>query len=269
MSAETWSQIINWRLVLPPSRPDTWQLVVVADHLTAKERNRPVAVLGSTIEFRDLLAEMGFTDVYVLEHNRQFHKLVSADRIYSNSETVIWGNWLETLHQTPIKFSAILSDLTSGNVNYTNRSLFYSGIAKALDSDGIFMDRMLTHSIPHEPLRQLAETYQSLPINLLTINRFSCEFIFCSELLTEGDIVDSDKFYAILRARFDSPRLQRFVDYCHNITPAGCIWWYGKPWKSLAPDFERHLQIIDIVDEPLQSAYAGRAKLLLAHRWST
>lgn len=266
MSVKTWSQIINWRLVLPPSRPDAWQLAVVADHLSDKERDRPIAILGSTIEFRDLLAEMGFTNVYLLERHQQFHNLVSSDRIYCNPETVIWGDWLKSLHQTPIRFSAILSDLTSGNIDYASRSLFYGGIARVLDSGGVFMDRMLTHAIPHESLSLLAVKYQSLPINLLTVNRFSCEFMFCSELLANEEIVDSDRFYAALRSRFDSPRLRRFIDLCQSITPTGCIWWYGKPWDSLAPDFERHLQIIDAVDEPLQSAYAGRAKLLLAQK---
>ena len=49
-----WNSFNTWHLVLPPSRPDHLQLNRISDALTNKNKNQPIAILGSTPEFRDL-----------------------------------------------------------------------------------------------------------------------------------------------------------------------------------------------------------------------
>lgn len=253
-------------MVLPPSRPDAWQLSIIGKSLNEVRRQEPVAVLGSTPEFRDLLAQLRFEHIHVFERNETFHELVSKERIYENKETVIWGDWLDTLHQMDMQYGAVLSDLTSGNINYSDRGRFYSGVARVLRRDGYFFDRVLSHSIPHEMLDFLYKKYDALPLNLTTINHFSCEFLFCSELLLEDQIVDSTRFYDILRKKLSTRRLQRFLEFCPLITPNDCIWWYGRPWSALVDDYERDLAILDVTNEPANTPYAGRARLLISRR---
>src|SRR5579864_3002333 len=120
-------------MVLPPSRPDTWQLTAIAKLLNPMARNGHIAVLGSTPEFRDLLAEMQFENIHIFERNEAFHHLVSKERIYQNPEFLVWGNWLDTLHSVATGYAAILSDLTSGNIDYVNRAHLYAGVARLLE----------------------------------------------------------------------------------------------------------------------------------------
>ncbi len=263
---DNWSQIKTWSVVLPPSRPDSWQLSVIAQHLTGIARNEPVGVLGSTPEFRDLLAELQFENIHVFERNEAFHYLVSKQRVYQNPEVIVWGDWLNTLSDTKNRYAAILSDLTSGNIDYINRAKFYSAIAKALHKDGLYLDRILTHSIPNERVDALCEKYDKLPLNLTNINYFSCEFLFCSELLSLCGRVDSTKFYKVLHERLQTQRLKRFLEFCPLITPSDCVWWYGRSWGDLANDYERNLDVIESIDEPATSPYTLRARLLISRR---
>src|SRR5438552_17781697 len=112
--ADMWSHIRTWWLVLPPSRPAAWQLARVRKEIRDVDRSAPVGVLGSTPEFRDLLHELGFTNVLVFERNLHFHREVSKLRVYQNPETLVEGDWLETLGDKRGELSLILSDLTSG-----------------------------------------------------------------------------------------------------------------------------------------------------------
>src|SRR3989338_4842770 len=122
----------NWVLVLPPSRPSALQLARIKETIQYLDRSFPVAVLGSTPEFRDLLCEGGFTNIYIMERNENFYKVMSKARIYQNPEHFVKGDWLKTLPQHKGMFAFILSDLTSGNVPYLCRSQFYNSITDSL-----------------------------------------------------------------------------------------------------------------------------------------
>src|SRR5947209_2660378 len=121
---DTWDAMVHWDLVLPPSRPSHPQLECIRATLQNVDRAAPVAVLGSTPEFRDLLHECHFRQIYVLDKNRTFYGKMSNVRIYRNPEIFLHGEWLELLPQHSGKFSVILSDLTSGNIPYTQRGCF-------------------------------------------------------------------------------------------------------------------------------------------------
>ena len=81
----------------PPSRPAYWQIEIMRRFLRTRNRREPVAVLGSTPEFRDLLAEMGFGNVYIFENNLRFYKRMKQFRCYENQEHLVRGDWLQTL----------------------------------------------------------------------------------------------------------------------------------------------------------------------------
>ena len=171
---DKWDHMTDWHLVLPPSRPSSWYLNHILASTGGISRSAPVGVLGSTPEFRDLLRECGFTTIYVLDRSITFHRAVSRERVYSNEEHLLVGDWRETLPNLKNTFALILSDLTSGNIPYDYRSEFYKLLAGALSPGGILIDKVLTHPGSHIEIESIVRKYSRLPLNLQQINYFSC-----------------------------------------------------------------------------------------------
>jgi hypothetical protein len=258
--ADTWDSIQHWELVLPPSRPSAAQLTQISSLIQGVNRDEPVAILGSTPEFRDLLYECGFTKIYVLDRNTFFYNSMSQGRIYKNQEQFVKGDWIDILDQFRNTFSIVLSDLTSGNIPYEQRGIFYKLIAGSLKEGGFFCDKVLTHPGPLISVHELIGKYSQLPRNILYINYFSCEMFFCSELLDINYMVDSTNFYDILADRIQHPRVREFVNDARKITPPKCHWWYGRKWDELKGEYCSDLQLIKTIEEDPSSPYFGRAK---------
>lgn len=257
---DTWSKMAKWELVLPPSRPDQWQLDAIRARSRGINKTMPVAVLGSTREFRDLLKELGFVNIYVFERNLGFYRQVSETRIYKNKETLVAGDWALTLPGFTDHFALILSDLTSGNVPYDTRNHFYESLSRSLCANGILIDKVLTHPIPHISLKELEARYSEETLNLQSVNRFSCEALFCSELLS-NEIVQSSLFYAELRRRLKHPRVRAFISASSCVTPRGCKWWYGRPWERIRRSHLSHFRVLKVEDDIEGSPYFRRVKL--------
>ena len=255
----TWQQMRGWELVLPPSRPDVFDLRRITEHARHVDRNAQVAVLGSTPEFRDLLHELGFGQIYILEKNSEFHESMTASRIYRNPERLIEGDWLHTLPGLSERFMMILSDLTSGNVSWDDRSDFYSGISGALARGGLFIDKILSNPAGLLSLAELEDRYRDAPPNVLTFNYFSCEAVFCSELQMEREVVDTTRIYDRLSSVLGTPRLRRLVAGSQLITPTNCLWYYGKSWSELAPEYCPKLDLLARYDLNPAQPYFGRA----------
>ncbi|MDR0697115.1 MAG: hypothetical protein LBF68_06280 [Christensenellaceae bacterium] len=260
----SWSKFTTWQSVTPPSRPSTMQLKICRQLLSEVDKTSPVAVLGSTLEYRDLLGEMGFIRVFVFEKNRDFYDYITPFAKSKLRETHVTGDWLNTFQEYRNYFSVVLSDLTSGNIPYDYRDLFYKNIAGAISSNGIFIDRILTKSISFLPLENLVEKYRHLEVNNRNVNSFNCEFLFCSELLNNKQhIVDTSSFYKKLRA-LDISHISEFAEACHEITPPECKWWYSMDWNIERQTYERYWKPKEIFDELDTSEYFNRAKLLIS-----
>ena len=260
MTKDTWEMMVDWRLVLPPSRPSASQLVRWGERLRELERNVPVAILGSTPELRDLLCELGFKDVVLFERNLKFLKAMTALRVTDSVEKVVEGDWLQTLTQAKNTFGAVLSDLTSGNIPYHGRREFYRAVEGMLARGGVFLDKVLTHGDELRPVTRLLDRYASLPVNLLYVNYFSCEVLFCSDLLKVNETVDSSAFYAELDRICVSPRLRAFATQARLITPEQCVWWYGRSWTRLEPNYCPALIRERVDEDESTSPYAGNLK---------
>jgi hypothetical protein len=262
--ADDWGLFTTtWQHVLPPSRPDVWQLAIIKKKLD-KIAAPKAAVLGATIEFRDLLFELNISDVCIFENNAEFFRSVSQYRKYANVEKIIWGDWLDTLPAYENEFDVILSDLTSGNIPYKNRSYFYQIIAKGLKPGGIFIDRILIKPIPFIPIEKLVDKYSDTVINKSTVNNFNCEVVFCSSLIgNNSNTVDTSACYEYLLS-LEIPRIAEFVKECYLITPPDCIWWYSLDWGNEKAIYEDSLKIVSEYDEPPTSAYFKRAKLFIS-----
>lgn len=257
---EKWDLIQHWNLVLPPSRPTKLQLSLIRNQMSVINRSEPVAVLGSTPEFLDLLHECDFQQIYVLEKNVSFYKTMLELRILKKTEQIVEGDWLETLPNLKDRFSLILSDLTIGNVPYEKRSKFYRLITETLKEGGIFCDKVLTHNGQNLSVDSLIQKYSFLPLNLLYINYFSCEMLFCSELLDIKKVLDTTLFYSILEERITNKRVKAFVQHAKKITPPGCLWFYGRKWEELKNEYCPDLKLIDVKDDEPSSPYYRRLK---------
>jgi hypothetical protein len=257
---DKWDLMQSWNLVLPPSRPTAKQLSSIRYQIRGIDRSFPVAVLGSTPEFLDLLHECGFQKIDVLEKNIAFHKGMSEIRIYPSYELLVEGDWLVTLPEHKGKYSLILSDLTSGNIPYDERGKFYRLITQALCKGGIFCDKVLTHSGQNLSVDGLIEKYSFLPFNLLYVNYFSCEMLFCSDLLDIKQLVDTSFFYTTIQRRVKNERVKAFAKQAEKITPPDCLWYYGRQWDELKDDYCPELELIAVEDDEESSPYYARLK---------
>ena len=261
-----WDKMDHWDLVLPPSRPSAIELQKISSLIQRTPSDKPIAVLGSTPEFLDLLYELGRSNVYVLEKNMDFLQVVSRLRVYENREHVIEGDWLATLPNYAGQFSLILSDLTMGNIPYDDRKQFYELITTALAPGGLFYDKVLTHHGPNHRVGDLVKKYSQLPLNLLHVNYFSCEMLFCSELIETTEVVDSSRLYGELSHTITNKRVAAFVQGSKCITPEGCRWYYGRPWNLLESDYCPALSRMVVDDDEPGSPYYGRLKLFVLAR---
>lgn len=262
MSTNNFATISSkWEYVLPPSRPTVCELQRIESIISRFDKNKPVAVLGSTIEFRTLLNRMGFKDIYVFEKNMDFYEWTGEWCAYgSKNEKVVVGDWCTTIGWITEKFQFILSDLTMGNIEYSKRKKLYKDIFDALQCGGMFIDKVLTNERQLLSLKEIEDKYKNLPINLETVNMFNCEALFGSELLKDG-IIDTTQFYEKLgKAYADNLVLTMFIEKCHLITPEECIWYYGVEWEKLRADYFAYYSSNTAFDDVKGSPYYGRTK---------
>jgi len=259
--SDTWSKIAEWHLVLPPSRPSLYHLRFFTEHLKTANVARPIAILGSTPELRDLVMRLGFRLVYVFDKNRKVYEHMTDLRASSSPEVFVDGDWLDTLSSFRHEFGVVLSDLTSGNLPYDRRPSFYTNIAQCLATDGIFIDKLLFHDRAKPKVEALLAKYETFPINLLYVNYFSCELFFCSELLNNDFTVDASAFYDALRPQCKTPVLSRFLDEAPHVTPPGTRWYYGRSWDKLEPSYERLLETVTEKREESTSPYFRNLRL--------
>jgi len=256
----TWHNMTNWNYVLPPSRPSISELDRIRTYCKNVDKSKPVAILGSTIEFRDLLAELGFKSIFVFDKNRSFYDNVSNLRAYNNEEVLVEGDWIVSLKKYNEYFELILSDLTMGNVDYIHRSIFYQNISNAMTGNGVFIDKVLIHN-SFKSIEYIRRKYELLPINLRTINDFSCEALFCSELISSNEMVNTSLLYEQLKEQLNTEKLHKLIDLSSElITPQNCFWYYGKLWCELKEDYYKPFQkSIVYSNNDISSPYYGQS----------
>lgn len=264
-----WKRMNNWLFVLPPSRPDETYLENIRTYIRDFDRNEAVAVLGSTPEFRDLLYEMGFNQVYILEKNKEFYSITNTMRAYKDvsNESLILGDWIDLLPNYNSFFNVILSDLTMGNIHYEKRSVFYKLLLNALNCNGLFIDKVLFHD-DFLKTTDLIDKYSKKPINLITANEFNCEAFFCSDILKFQKIVDTNYLYEFY-GNLDNPNIKQILKLMENITPLDCVWYYGEIWDNLKKDYIAYSEDASIAfcyNEAPSSPYYGHLKYYFVKR---
>lgn len=260
-----WNNHRTWSLMLPPGRPSQVHLDYFASHLRSLgdvlQRATDVCVLGSTPELRDLCFELSCASVTVIDRSPEFHRSVADLCIYSNPrERIVFADWSHSLAGMDNTFDAILSDLTLGNVPYSERSSFFAGISGALRTHGIYVDKVLTAD-KLQTLEDLDERYRYAPLNLITINDFANDYFFLSELISNGRL-SIPRILPLLKDRFrNQPRLGRLLDEAVClVTPHG-EWHYGLPWSEVSQTYGFGLEMTNCTPESRPSVFAGQLHL--------
>lgn len=258
-----WKNMDQWEMVLPPSRPTIEELDRIEKYISNYKRSKPIAILGSTPEFRDLLHRMGFKNRFIFDKSIDFYQrmshLLPLNTI--DGEQLIVGEWINTLQNFEGIFCVILSDLTMGNISYSNRFVFYKAIANALISGGTFIDKVLAFDFDIPTIDVLFQKYEQLPINLRTINDFSSEVLFCSELVSKKKKVDSTELYNFIDNGNFSDKIKYFSKAARMITPEGFTWDYGIPWSELSDVYNSfYREQIDYPNVDPESAYFKRTR---------
>lgn len=258
-----WKNMDQWEMVLPPSRPTVEELNRIERYIDNYDRTEAIAILGSTPEFRDLLFRMGFQNRFIFDKSIEFYQRMSnlLPVHTTDDEHLVVGEWLITLPNYTDSFRIILSDLTMGNISYENRYIFYKIIADALIQGGTFIDKVLAFDFQVPTTDELFHKYENLPINLRTINDFSSEVLFCSELVSQRKQVDSTELYRFIDSGNYTNKIKYLSKAARIITPEGFIWDYGVPWSELSDVYASFFsdQICYPNDDP-GSAYFKRTK---------
>ena len=211
---------------------------------------------------RDLVGKLGFGSVDVLDRDGKMFSRMTRLRTGNSNEHFIEGDWRETLAARKDHYSALLSDLTGGNIAYKEREEFYETIACALDEHGVFLDKCLTHPGPHEDVEELLEDYEWWPVNWETVNWFNCQVFFCSTLLDRGERVDTTDFYKTLYEWPNGDNLRRILQMMPQVTPEGMVWYYGRRWNEIRKMYEKNLIAAETLEERKGSPYYRRMKCI-------
>ena len=254
-----WQSMGDWRLVLPPSRPSEQHLHFVSRLVDGVSRDASVAVLGSTIEYREVLARSAIKNVFIFDKNIEFLRFVSALSKLELTETIIEGDWLDTLPNFEGAFDLVLSHLTLGNIHFGHRRRFYSAISKILSDSGKFVDFVLTNEPGYFPINSIEERFVYEPVHIGTANRFSCQALFCSELTEKFQVVDTRRIYDDLYQMLGA-KIAPLIDLAQAVTPIGGCWYYGRNWDSENTERMKWFDLVATSPELPCSAYAGRAE---------
>jgi SAM-dependent methyltransferase len=258
----SWHKFGTWQLVLPPNRPGLQQVRLIDRAIREVPRDARVAILGTTIEYLDLLYRRGFRQVACIERSPAFHDRLATLRVSPPFEELIVGDWLQVLPNMRGKFDLILSDFTLGNVHESRQADFLRHVGEALSPPGRFIDRVLTYGKPSLPYAAMAGLFEGRPMNLVTANEFNSRWLFCGPRVRDLHVVDTTATYDWTLDNFDLPSIRWLIQVCELVSPRGQVWYYGRPWEEVAKEYRQIFKPVAIYQEQRGSAYWGWAQLI-------
>jgi SAM-dependent methyltransferase len=136
---ENWRKMANaWAKYTPPGKPSTNEISFFEQEIKKElehNKNIKALVLGSTPEFRDLLAKY-CVDTTVADINPDSIKaMTSLMNLKNPNETVIISDWL-TMPLENNTFDFVLSDSAQDNIKFEEFEAFFEKIAQVLKPEG-------------------------------------------------------------------------------------------------------------------------------------
>jgi hypothetical protein len=264
--ADTWDGFGSWDRVLPPNRPGTENVARIAQLIRPLPKASRIAVLGTTVEYLDLLYLLEFRNVICIEKHLSFRDSANRLRWSPVHETLIEGDWLDVLPKYPSTFDLVLSDLTLGNLSYEMQPEFTHRIAESLTLNGRIIDRILTYRKPSTPYTALYNHFIAGPTNLTSANNFNARWLFCGERVRDCLRVDSSATYDWTAQQYPHPAIGRLLSQCACLSPRGSVWHYGRDWGEVRKEYFRSLRQLAEFPEPRSSVYRDWVYLSVAER---
>ncbi len=268
MSGETnWDRWQTWELVSPPSRPSARHLAFCKRHLLSIDRDRPVAVLGSTIEYRILLGRLGFKSVYVIDKSADFKGRSDQflPKEFLHREQFVHANWIDALDRQRSQFACILSDLTIGNLEFQVQPDYLEIISTALSPGGLFVDKWLHMGGKRYTIDSIDRRYAISSVDVASANDFNCRAVFTSELVDNLGRVDARAIYAALSDCLKSHGARMIMTLCAEIvTPPAGIWYYGPASRTTAIAYAKLFRSEAKAVEPKGSPYYSNASMVVS-----
>ena len=224
-----------------------------------------IAIMGSTPEFCDLATRLGVQNIDIIDLSEDFYRRSLDMRMFQQNDNYICADWRTYFKDHPNCYDLILSDLTLGNIAYSDRRDLYLDIRKSLSNSGLFVTKVLTNETGLRSTSDLICLYEDKPFNLITINQFSCHFYFTSELIADG-ILDTNKICTFLASPSQPEYIRKLNKYAIELTPIGHVWHYGRPWELDDREMRVAFDIVESMVDHENHAYSGRLRLIAATR---
>jgi hypothetical protein len=257
----------NWKKLTFPSRPGL-ENIKYFENLIENKNIDSIAILGSTSEWRNVAAISNANKIFIFEKNSSAYKAMSVFVTDKSKEVLVFGDWFETLPNYIDKFDIILSDLTIGNIPYSDRSLFYNQITASLIKGGVFLDRILkfkSNNDFYDP-EILNNEYMNKKINNNNVNDFFCKWLFSSQYLLDHCILDSSYIYNKISNKYIEGNIPQFIHESKKIIPENLLWYYGKLWDEYKNDYLNSRVLIEELPDPENTAYSGIATMLISQK---
>jgi hypothetical protein len=267
--ANKWDTMESWHATLPPNRPDSRNLALLAATIAARKPggDAHAAVLGCTPEYREMLAALG-ANVHLFDSSLEFKRLSDSIVGERPSETFVHGDWLETLPDYAGRFDVICSHFTHGNVEYDGRRRFFELVSGALAPNGVLFD-FIFHPSTTLGLSDIRERFERSPINISTANDFNACAIFQSETSSTMGFVDTAACYEWLAPLRQSQHFNALIDYTMRVTRPGGIWYYTPARSPSSLGYGDTLVEIARITEPPDNPFGSNCYLSISRKKST
>lgn len=251
-----------WMGVLPPNRPDEENLALMTLCVEQLKRRDHAIVLGSTPEYRHLLAGR-FDQVTVIDSSPAFNDGVTwmaGGR--AENEVSLNLDWLCMAEHDLPRADFVASHFTHGNIEFARRSDFFRSVAAILTPDGYFFDTIFQPTSRLNSIEYLDDKYRDAPINLRVLNDLSCEAVFLGEYLGEVGRVDSDLAAAWVTTSTSSDWVRYLMhQVLRFIAPSGLSWDYSPDFPPDSLGYGDWLEVRQRAQPETWSVFEGEIEI--------
>jgi len=180
---QSWSDIAEkWKQYDYPAKPSSEEIRFFKSKIKdlfgrKKEKNIRALVLGSTPEFRDLLAKCEIDTVLMDNNLNSVKAMTLLMKKKAFREEVVIGDWLK-MSFPKNSFDLVLSDSAQNNIKFKDFNKFFDNIFQILKPNGYyFFSAVHIEGNQQISFRQYIKKYQDNPKYFKNFRNFAFEFM--------------------------------------------------------------------------------------------
>lgn len=210
----------DWKNYLPPARPSISELAVIEKFLVDRIRMHPerrftVAILGCTIEFRDLVHKYGMEVTCIDVSDIHYRILSKQHQFYTGPEKFLAMDWRSM--RSAVKYDFVLGDLVVNMLNTHDRALLLSNVRTLLAKGGVFISRSWL-KIPGMPMN-FSETVRLAHEKFPMVNFYTATAGYVYPAYSDDtEFTDVSRLKRALKDSRDA----------HEITPDEYLYWHNR-----------------------------------------